>query len=459
MSARSGRQRILAALVFAGSQLATACATAPRADSRDPIGLTEQGQADLLANKPAVALESFEAALHADHKRLAAVRGRIEAARRLGRLSQIASAAELQAAQDPNDGIAWYTLGLCRFAAGDQAGAVAALGRAVETLQDTLGQADAQYRLGIALFNDEKFALARGPLERAVALNPKSARYRVPLASCVDRLGDRKAAIALLAPIPELSPTPEEAKLAMQTSRVLTEPFRGVPQESRAQLEQALGYLLRDAPGLAVAPLEALLEKLPDLGAAHALLGLAAQRLDEAGRAMTELKRAAELSPEAPQPHVYLAEFYAGHARPELALEEYNAALARDPLDVATLRKLAMLELERPTGAPAAVVSLRKAVALTPDDDALGLLLARAELSGVDAAAGQTRLEKLAQKRPDDAEVLLRLAMALLDARSQLQGDARTEMTRRAVQLTQKVLTLQPDNAGASRLLTALQKG
>jgi tetratricopeptide (TPR) repeat protein len=434
------------------------CATtAPKADARDPVALAEEGQADLNANKVPQAKAAFDAALAIDPRLFAALRGRVEAERRLGHLSRVGLDAVAWTERAPDDGYAWYVLGLCRFAAGNEAESVKDLTRAAQLLPN---EADVQYRLGLALFNGEKFAEALAPLARAVEMSPKNPRYRIPLASCLDRLGRRKEAMAQLAPIPDLAPSPEEAKLAMQTSRVLTEPFRGIPQESRAQLEMALGYLLRDAPGLAVAPLEELLAKLPDLGAAHALLGLAAARLDEAGRAVTELKRAAELAPDAPQPHSYLAELYADHGRPEQALVEYEAALARDPLDVATLRKLGLLQLEQPGGAGPAIQTLRRVVALTPDDDQSQLLLARSELAVPDAVpSGRARLEKLAEKRPEDPEVLLRLALALLDARARETGGERESTTKRAVQLTHKVLSLQPDNAAASRLLTALQAG
>jgi len=218
--------------------------------------------------------------------------------------------------------------------------------------------------------------------------------------------------------------------------------------------------LLRDAPGLAVGPLEELIAKLPDLGAAHALLGLAAARLDEAGRAVTELKRAAELSPDAPQPHVYLAELYAGHGRPDQALAEYQQALVRDPLDTATLRKLGMMEIDQPAGAAHAIVTFRKLAALLPDDDSAQLLLARAELFVPELVPeGRMLLEKLAKKRPQDPEVLLRLALVLLDVRAGETGSERESTTRRAVELTYKVLSIQPDNAAAARLLTALQTG
>jgi tetratricopeptide (TPR) repeat protein len=439
------------------SSLAAGCAHQPKSDVQDPVALAEEGQADLAANKPAEALTAFDAALVRDPHSLAALRGRIEASRRLGHLPEVGNAATAQTASAPEDGYAWYVLGLCRFASGDERGSVQALLRATELLPR---EADAHYRLGLALFNGEKFAEAKGPLAKSVELNPRSARYRVPLASDLDRLGDHRGAVAVLAPIPELAPTAEEARLAVATSRALSEPFRGIPQESRAQLELALGYLLRDAPGLAIGPLEELIAKLPDLGAAHALLGLAAARLDEAGRAVTELKRAAELSPDAPQPHAYLAELYAGHGRPDQALAEYQLALARDPLDTATLRKLGMMEIDQPAGAAPAIATFRKLAALLPDDDPAQLLLARAELFVPELVPeGRALLEKLAKRRPQDPEVLLRLALVLLDVRAGETGSERESTTRRAVELTHQVLSLQPDNAAAARLLTALQTG
>src|SRR2546428_761067 len=75
-------------------------------------------------------------------------------------------------------------------------------------------EADIQYRLGIALFDAESFSAALGPLQRAAELSPQTARYRLPLATCLDRLGDRKAALEALRAIPELSPAAGEAALA-----------------------------------------------------------------------------------------------------------------------------------------------------------------------------------------------------------------------------------------------------
>lgn len=450
----SSRAAVLAAL--AAAALACAGGKERAAAPRDAAGLAQQAQAALQANKPEEALAGFEEALAREPGNLAALRGRIEASRRLGRLEAVAAEAQARAAQRPAWAPGHYALGLARFAQGDEPAARAALLKAAELAP---GEADVHYRLGLLLFDGEKFAEAKGPLTRAAALAPKVARYRAPLATCLDRLGDRKGAIAALRDVPLLDPTAEEAALAVKTARAITDPFRGVPKDARPELEQGLGYLLRDAPGLAVPALEALVQKYPDLGAAHALLGLAAQRLDEAGRAVTSLKRAAELSPDAPQPHAWLAELYAAKDRFELAAQEWEAALERDPLDVATLRRLGQLKLERGGAAQAALAPLKAAAALQPDDDGAQLLLARAELAGGQAPAGRTRLEKLAERRPDEPEVLLRLALALFDERAQAPAPRREELGRRVRELAEKVLGLQPENAAAARLLQAVRAG
>lgn len=379
----------------------------------------------------------------------AAARARVETARKAGELDALR--AQLAS---PSSAIGFYTLGLAAFAAGDEREAVVALRQAAAMKPEV---ADIQYRFGVALLDGEKFADAREPLSRAVQLAPKTARYRAPLAVCLGRLGDRKGAVDALRDFAGLSPSPDEAALAVKTARGLTDLFRDLPPSARAELEQALGYLVRDAPGLAAPQLETLLGKMPDLAAAHALLGLASARLDEAGRAVTELKRAAELQPDLPQPHAWLAELYAAKERPDLAQAEYALALERNPLDVESLRHLGELRLLR--SAADALEPLRQAALLAPDDDGLQLLVARAEIAAGQPAPAQARLEKLSDRRPEDAEVLLRLAMLLFDQRAKAPAGARGDLTHRVETLLQRVLALQPENATANRLLDALRAG
>jgi Tfp pilus assembly protein PilF len=172
---------------------------------------------------------------------------------------------------------------------------------------------------------------------------------------------------------------------------------------------------------------------------------------------VTELRRASELAPDLPQPHSWLAELYAAKDKPDLAAGEYALALERNPLDVDSLRRLGVLRLG--SALPGALDALQQAAALQPDDDALQLLLARAEIAAGAAVPARARLERLSERRPEDAEILLRLAMLLFDERLHAADQARIELTRRVEKLLERVLTLQPENAAANRLLSALRAG
>jgi tetratricopeptide (TPR) repeat protein len=328
------------------------------------------------ATKPAA---TPDPAAGGDPRSLQALRGRIEAARKRGALAPVAADLEEATRAHPGEASAWYGLGLVRFAQKREAEAAAALLRAAELEP---GDADIQYRSGVALLDGGRLAAARVPLARAVELAPRVARYRIPLAGCLDRLGARGGALDALRSVPDLSPSAAEAALAVAVARTLTDPFRDVPAAARPYLEAGMGYLAIDAPGLALQPLESLAETFPDLAAAHALLGLAAQRLDQSARAASELARAAQLAPALPQPHSWLGEMYESKERWDLAATEYAAALERNPLDPATLRRLGLLLLER-LGQPAAAIEpFRRAAALAPLDSDLQLLLARAQVAG-----------------------------------------------------------------------------
>jgi tetratricopeptide (TPR) repeat protein len=449
--------RFWLAMAFTAAALALcgcAGAVARPPEPRDAGALLARAQQDLAAGRAAEAQAGFEQALLHDARLYPALRGRVEAARLRGTLPHLLAELLANTQARPDDGPAWYSLGLARFAVGAPAPAIEALETAVRLLP---AEADPQFRLGVALLDGGRPAEAKDPLARAVALAPGTPRYRVPYATCLDRLGDRKGAISALRDLPDLAPLPDEAALAVRAARAITDPFRGVPAEAREDLAQAFGYLDKDAPALAMPALERLTQRLPGLAAAHALLGLAAVRLDEAPKAIAELSRAAELSPEAPQPHVYLAELYAAKDRGEQAAAEYALALERNPLDVATLRKLGTLRLDRLAKPQEAVEPLARAAALLPGDDDVVLLLARAQVTGGKPEAGRALLAGLAARHPDQPGILLRLAAALSDERS-LSPPARREALAGPIEtLLSRVLALQPANVEAARLLAALR--
>lgn len=415
----------------------------------DTATLLHTAQADLAAGKAGEAQSGFEQVLAREPQDLAAIRGRVEAAKKRGALDEL-----LRELRSPAGWTDFYALGLARFAAGDAPGGIEAL-RQASALRPEL--ADIQYRVGVALLEGGRPAEAREPLAKAVQLAPTAARYRPALASCLGRLGDGKAAMDALRGLAALGPSAGEASLAVRTAGSLTDLFRDVPPSARAELDEALGFLFHEAPGLAISRLEAVVSRQPDRAAAHALLGLAAARIDETARAVAELKQAAELQPDLPQPHAWLAALYATRDLPEQALSEYEAAVERNPLDAGSLRRLGELRLGR--GVPGAVEALREAAALQPEDDGLQLVVARGEVAEGQRGAAEARLERLAGKRPWDAEPRLRLALLLYERRQQAPEAERIELTRRVESLLHKVLELQPENATANGLLAALRSG
>jgi tetratricopeptide (TPR) repeat protein len=437
-------QRALPALA-----LLCSCA-AVRPAPTDVASMLARAQDDLAAGQYDEAARRFEAVLERDPRSFAALRGRIETARRRGDLPRVASEAAAAAKSRPTDGVAFYSLGLARSAQGDPGAARAALTRAVELLP---GDADAAYRLGLVLLEGQELAAARASLARSVELEPSAVRHRIALAACLARMGDRVSAVRALREVPRLHPTAEEASLAVKAARDIVDPFRDVPADARNDIENAVGYLSGDAPGLALETLEGILERFPDLAIAHALVALAAQRVDEQARAVAELKRAAELAPYLPQPHAWLGEQYESTDRPQLAAQEYAAAVELAPLDTDALRRLGVVRLER-LGQPAAALEpLRDAALLDPADPSLQILVARAELAAGEAPGGLARLDRLVAGHPEEVEVLVGVATVLLDRSVSLDSAERPKLTRRVVALCEKALELRPQSTSAARLL------
>jgi tetratricopeptide (TPR) repeat protein len=416
----------------------------------DTPALLARAQGDLAAGRTDDAAKEFEQVLERDPGSLAALRGRVETARRRGDLARIATEAASAAQARPADGAAFYALGLVRAAQRDAQGAEAAFTRAVELLP---AEADVAYRLGLVLLERQKLPEARSSLNRSVELARSVARYRVALAACQARSGDRDAAIRALREVTRLQPSPEEASLAVKTERDILDPFRDVPAEARHDVENALGYLSGEAPGLALETLEGVVERYPDLAIAHALLALASERLEEPARAAFELRRAIELAPNLPQPHAWLGELLEGTDRLQLAAQEYAAAVELGPLEVDVLRRLGFLRLERLGQAAAALEPLRDAAALDPADPSLQILLARAELAAGAAPGGLARLDRLVAGHPEEVEVLLGVATALFDRSTASDPADRPLLTRRVVSLCEKALELRPQSTNAARLL------
>jgi tetratricopeptide (TPR) repeat protein len=387
---------------------------------------------------------------------MTAWREAIESARRAGTLDEIGARIEKRARDGPPDATASYALGMFRSAQHREDEAAVAFSRAATLRRD---DPEIESRWGTALLRAGHPAEARWLLSRAVERAPAEASHRVALAACLSALGERGTAMETLREVPRLSPSAADADRAVRLARTLTDPFRELALGERTAIEGALRDLEGNVPGQALDELDLLLARFPALAAVRLLAALAAERMGDSGRAAAELRKAAVLAPDLPQPHAYLARLSA-RDRPELAAEEFAEALKRNPLDPGVLRALGELELDR-LGQPArAADSLERAAGLLPDDARLQTLAARAELTAGAFGAGRERLARAIRRRRGDQRALLQLGAAAYDERGRAPDDgARAILTQCIDGVVEAVQEIDPENETARGLKRAAHGG
>ncbi|WP_235685974.1 tetratricopeptide repeat protein [Corallococcus silvisoli] len=350
-----------------------------------------------------------------------------------------------------------YMLGLTLFSRARDAGAptVAAFERAIVMSPTT---AEFHYRLGVARLESEQYAAALGPLRKAAELAPERAGWKLPLAKALARTGDAPGAVEALGTVVRGNPTQGEVATARALMNQLADPFQDFPKVASAKLEEGMRYLHElDAPQHALIAFEEILHDYPDLAVVHALLGLAYQRLDDAGRAVDEFKQAIERAPRDGKNQLYLGELYISRQRTDAARAAFEKAVALNPLlDLAWFR-LGDLRLDARELATAKD-AFRVAVTLQPDSaPARGKLSLVYQLEG-DFAAAQRELKIVAEKDPENTEFALRLGLLYTDeAQKARRPEERQKAANEAERWLGKVLETQPDNAVASKALQVLK--
>jgi tetratricopeptide (TPR) repeat protein len=350
-----------------------------------------------------------------------------------------------------------YMLGLALFSRARDAGApaVAAFERAISLSPDT---AEFHYRLGLARLESEQYPAAVEPLRRATTLAPERTAWRLPLAKALHRTGDAPGAVEALGTVVRGRPTPAEVATARALMDQISDPFGGFPKTAEAKLEEGLRYLRDlDAPQHAILSFEEILQDYPDLAVVHALLGLAYQRLDDAGRAVDEFKQAIERAPRDGKNHLYLGELYLSRQRPDAARDAFEKAVALHPLLDAAWFHLGDLHLER-RDLPAARDAFTVAVSLQPDAvPPRGKLALVYQLEG-DYPAAERELRHVVEKDPENMEFSLRLGLLFTEqALKSSRPETRKTAAGEAERWLGKVLESQPENAVASRALQQLK--
>ncbi|WP_224248987.1 tetratricopeptide repeat protein [Hyalangium gracile] len=416
----------------------------------------EQAQVYLEENQPARALPLLED-LHAKSPDdLSVARALTEAQVKTGRTDTWI--AELQRRNTQSErAVNHYMLGLAYFSRASDAGApaVAAFERAISMAPS---EAEFHYRLGIARLESEQYAEALGPLRRATELAPERAAIRLPLAKALHRTGDSVGAVAALGAVVRASPSASEVTTARALMNQIADPFAGFPKAAEGKLEEGMRFLQElDVPQQAILAFEEILHDYPDLAVVHALLGLAYQRLDDAGRAVDEFKQAIELAPRDGKNQFYLGELYLSRQRADAAREAFSKAVALNPLLDEAWGRLGDLSLDR-RDLPAAREAFRILTSLQPEAAVpRGKLSMVYQLEG-DFPAAERELKRVVEKDPENMEFALRLGLLYTEqALRTRKAEDRRATSEEAEKWLLKVLEEQPDNALASRALQQIK--
>lgn len=353
---------------------------------------------------------------------------------------------------------ALYQRGLALFALAADATpeAVGAMEKAIALAP---GEAELHYRLGLMQLEAERFPAALPALERAAQLEPTRPAFLLPLAKARARTGKPKDAVDALRTLITLEPTPAQVATARALMAEISDPAASVPKAAQGRIDQAIHWLnTYDVPHQAIIELESALREFPDLALAHALLGLAYQRLDDAGRAVDEFRQAIAQAPDHGRFRLMLGNLYLARQRPDQARLEFEQAVALDPLLSDAHARLGDLALERRDLS----VARRHFEALTtlePQSPAARVKLAATlQLQG-DWTGADRQLRAALEQEPANVELQLRLGLLNFE-RSRVAKD-RAEKERALAEAEtwlRKVLETQPDNALASRALESLRR-
>jgi tetratricopeptide (TPR) repeat protein len=349
-----------------------------------------------------------------------------------------------------------YMRGLARFAVrGNAEGAAEAFTRGIALRPE---EPELHHRLGLVYLEAEQHLKAVEPLRRAVELAPKRAGYRVPWAKALHRTGDTAGAIEALRGMLTANPSAAELASGRRVMEAIADPFGTVPSSARKQFEEGLRWLQEvDVPQEAITAFEAVLRDFPDLAVAHALLGLAYQRIDDAGRAIEEYRKAIALAPHVGRTYEYLGELYLARQRPEQAEEAFAQAVAKNPLLDAPYFRLGDLALER-RDLPAAEKAFRAAALLSPGSPAAHGKLALVLQLKEDYAGAERELRHVLAAQPENLEFKLRLGLLYAERRTKAtRAEDRRRDGEQAARWLKEVLAEQPDNAAASRALESLR--
>src|SRR5262249_40928939 len=238
------------------------------------------------------------------------------------------------------------------------------------------------YRLGLALLALNRPEKALAPLRRAIELDRQRTAPLLPLAKALHQVGRSGEALTALADWTRRRPPEAELAVAKGVMDEIAPPFSGIPKSAEPIFLQAAAILEeQDDPFGAIALLEQLARAHPRAAAVQALLALCHRRLDDAARAIDELREAIALAPSDGRSHQYLGEVYLERHQLGQAKAALVRAIELNPLLEHAHLALAQLALDE-SDLSGARQHLTVAAALLPSSEVRAKLATVLELSG-----------------------------------------------------------------------------
>ncbi len=318
-------------------------------------------------------------------------------------------------------------------------------------------QPELHYRLGLALLSLKRPEQALGPLRRAIELDGRRTAPFLPLAKALHQVGKKGEAVTALAEWALRRPPEVELAAAKGVMDELAPPFSGLPKSGQTIFLHAAAILeAQDDPLGAIALLEQLAREHPRAGAIHALLALCHRRLDDAARAIDELREAIALAPSDGRSHQYLGEVYLQRKQLAQAKSAFLRAIELNPLLEHAHLALAQLALDE-SDLSGARQHLTIAASLDRSSEVRAKLATVLELSG-EYAASINELRAIQRMQPANPAWALRLGLLhLRQHRHAASAEEREQSRAGAVRWLREVLRLESDNVTAATALRSLE--
>ena len=276
--------------------------------------------------------------------------------------------------------------------------------------------APAYNNLGRLYFNQHDYALAAETLAQGLKLNPNMPTASAMLGMSYLETGREEKAQEPLEAALRANPKDGLVRMALAKARIHLHQYEGAVELLRTYTEEHPGdqqawYLLgKTYLQLSEDSLGKINEIDPNSVIAHEVAGEIDESMHNYDGALVEYKKAIDLAPSQPEPHIHMANAYWSIAKWDSARTEFEAGLVHDPYNCTVHWKLGNAILEANGEAGDALTHLNKAVMLCPD-----LMQARVDRARALIKSGKQHdalpdLEAAEKESPDEPSIHFLLA-------------------------------------------------